>query len=51
MKILSGLYKGEKEDFLHTNPLNRFSMNNPSELGKRSHAYLIRTFKGNCLMV
>ena len=29
VKILSGLYKGEKEDFLHTNPLNGFSMNNP----------------------
>ena len=27
--ILSGLYKGEKEDFLRTNPLNGFSMNNP----------------------
>ena len=27
--ILSGLYKGEKEDFLQTNPLNGFSMNNP----------------------
>ena len=27
--ILSGLYKGEKEDFLWTNPLNGFSMNNP----------------------
>ena len=29
VKILSGLYKGEKEDFLRTNPLNGFSMNNP----------------------
>ena len=29
VKILSGLYKGEKEDFLQTNPLNGFSMNNP----------------------
>ena len=29
VKILSGLYKGEKEDFLRTNQLNRFSMNNP----------------------
>ena len=29
MKILSGLYKGEKEDFLHVSPLNGFSMNNP----------------------
>ncbi|XBH84862.1 hypothetical protein VPH35_072932 [Triticum aestivum] len=29
VKILSGLYKGEKEDFLHTSPLNGFSMNNP----------------------
>ena len=28
-KILSGLYKGEEEDFLRTNPLNGFSMNNP----------------------
>ena len=28
-KILSGLYKGEKEDFLQTSPLNGFSMNNP----------------------
>ena len=29
VKILSGLYKGEKEDFLQTSPLNGFSMNNP----------------------
>ena len=29
VKILSGLYKGEKEDFLRTSPLNGFSMNNP----------------------
>ena len=29
VKILSGLYKGEKEDFLRTYPLNGFSMNNP----------------------
>ena len=29
VKILSGLYKGEKEDFLRTNPLNGFSMINP----------------------
>ena len=29
VKILSGLYKGEKEDFLRMNPLNGFSMNNP----------------------
>ena len=29
VKILSGLYKGEKEGFLRTNPLNGFSMNNP----------------------
>ena len=29
VKILSGLYKGEEEDFLCTNPLNGFSMNNP----------------------
>ena len=27
--ILSGLYKGEKEDFLRMNLLNGFSMNNP----------------------
>ena len=27
--ILSGLYKGEKEDFLRMNPLTGFSMNNP----------------------
>ena len=29
VKILSGLYKGEKEDFLQTSPFNGFSMNNP----------------------
>ena len=29
VKILSVLYKGEKEDFLRTSPLNGFSMNNP----------------------
>ena len=29
VKILSGLNKGEKEDFLHVSPLNGFSMNNP----------------------
>ena len=29
VKILSSLYKGEKEDFLHASPLNGFSMNNP----------------------
>ena len=29
VKILSGLYNGEKEDFLQTSPLNGFSMNNP----------------------
>ena len=29
VKILSGLYKGEKEDFLRASPLNGFSMNNP----------------------
>ena len=29
VEILSGLYKGEKEDFLQTSPLNGFSMNNP----------------------
>ena len=29
VKILSALYKGEKEDFLHASPLNGFSMNNP----------------------
>ena len=29
VKILSGLYKGEKEDLLRTSPLNGFSMNNP----------------------
>ena len=28
VKIMSGLYKGEEEDFLRTNPLNGFSMNN-----------------------
>ena len=28
-KILSGLFKGEKEDFLHPNPVNGFSMVNP----------------------
>ena len=29
VKILSVLYKGEKEDFLRASPLNGFSMNNP----------------------
>ena len=29
VEILFGLYKGEKEDFLRTNPLNGVSMNNP----------------------
>ena len=29
VEILSSLYKGEKEDFLRTNPSNGFSMNNP----------------------
>ena len=29
VKIMSGLYKGEKEDFLRASPLNGFSMNNP----------------------
>ena len=29
VKIMSDLYKGEKEDFLQTGPLNGFSMNNP----------------------
>ena len=29
VRILSGLYKGQKEDSLCTNPLNGFSMNNP----------------------
>ena len=29
VKILSGLYKGEEEDFHRTSPLNGFSMNNP----------------------
>ena len=29
VKILSGLYKGEREDFLRTSPLNGFSLNNP----------------------
>ena len=29
VKILSALYKGEKEDFLRVSPLNGFSMNNP----------------------
>src|SRR5512141_1980481 len=29
VKILSGLYKGEKEDFLQMSPLNGLSMNNP----------------------
>ena len=29
VKILSGLYKGEKEDFLRVSPLSGFSMNNP----------------------
>ena len=29
VKILSSLYKGEREDFLRTSPLNGFSMNNP----------------------
>ena len=29
VKILSALYKGEEEDFLHVSPLNGFSMNNP----------------------
>ena len=29
VKILSGLFKWEKEDFLRTSPLNGFSMNNP----------------------
>ena len=29
VKILSGLYKGEKEDFLRASPFNGFSMNNP----------------------
>ena len=29
VKILSGLYKGEKEDFLRASRSNGFSMNNP----------------------
>ena len=29
VKILSGFYKGEKEDFLRASPLNGFFMNNP----------------------
>ena len=29
VKILSSLYKGEKEDFLRTSPLNGFSINYP----------------------
>ncbi len=29
VKILSVLYKGEEEEFLHINPQNRFSMHNP----------------------
>ena len=35
VKILSSLYKGEKEDFLRTNPLNGFSMINPRGWGLR----------------
>ena len=29
MKILSALYKGEEEEFLHVNPRDGFSMYNP----------------------
>ena len=29
VKILSVLYKGEEEEFLHVNPHNGFSMYNP----------------------
>ena len=49
VKILSGLYKGEKEDFLRTNPLNGFSMNNPRSWvsGRLSIRSVLSTF--NCL--
>ena len=45
VKILSGLYKGEKEDFLRTNPLNGFSMNNPRSWVSGRFIYPIHTSK------
>ena len=43
VKILSGLYKGEKEDFLRVSPLNGFSMNNPRSWVSRHFFLPIRS--------
>ena len=45
VKILSGLYKGEKEDFLRASPLNGFSMNNPRSWVSGRFIYPIHTSK------
>ena len=49
VKILSGLYKGEKEDFLQTSPLNGFSMNNHRRWVSGHFVYLTHAFKVKCL--
>ena len=51
VKILSGLYKGGEGGLPPHESSERIFHEQPSELGKRSHAYLNRAFKGNCLIV
>ena len=38
-RILSDLYKGEEEDFLHIKPRDGFSMYNPPKLAKSSFIF------------
>ena len=45
VKTLSSLYKGEKEDFLQTNPLNGFSMNNHRRWVSEHSVCLTHAFK------
>ena len=40
-RILSDLYKGEEEDFLHIKPRDGFSMYNSPKLGKSSFMFLL----------
>ena len=49
IKILSTLYKGKEEEFLHVNLQGGFSMYKSSELGKRAFIYPIRISKVTCL--
>ena len=46
-RILSALYKGEEEEFLHVNPEGRFSMYNPPSWVS-GHSHLPTRFRNSC---